>query len=301
MTTTLQLALFSGALIGLGVALLILRFAPAQPDLPAAMDNLAPERALARPDAIPVPANTQDRIGLWVMRTLPVANWGRMPTKELAILRIPVHRFYGEKTLYAVIGFLLPAAAGALVTVIGLHLPIFIPVAGSLLIAAALSFLPDYNVRSDAAAARIEFSRALGAYVDLVALERNAGSGSRQAMEIAATVGDSWVFKRISEELARSRWSGIAPWDSLTSLSDELGLPELAEVSDIMRLSGEEGAAVYKTLRARSASMRAAMMNAELAKANATGERLSMPVASLSIVFLIILAVPAVLRVLFAV
>lgn len=301
MTTTLQLALFSGALIGLGVALLILRFAPAQPDLSAAIDNLAPERALARSDTTPAPASTLDRIGLWVMRTLPVTSWGRIPTKELAILRIPAHRFYGEKALYAVIGLLLPAAASALVSVIGLHLPIFIPVAGSLLIAAALSFLPDYNVRSDAAAARIEFSRALGAYVDLVALERNAGSGSRQAMEIAATVGDSWVFKRIGEELARSRWSGVAPWDSLTSLSDELGLPELAEVSDIMRLSGEEGAAVYKTLRARSASMRAAMMNAELAKANATGERMSMPVASLSIVFLIILAVPAVLRVLFAV
>eukprot|EP00918_Siedleckia_nematoides_P009125 GHVU01019952.1.p2 GENE.GHVU01019952.1~~GHVU01019952.1.p2 ORF type:complete len:302 (-),score=53.16 GHVU01019952.1:274-1179(-) len=301
MTTLLQLALFSGALIGLGVALLILRFAPAQPDLTAAIDNLAPERALSHPDTTPPPASTQDRIGLWVMRTLPVTSWGRTPAKELAILRIPAHRFYGEKTLYGVIGLVLPAAATALVTLIGLHLPIFIPVAGSLLIGAALSFLPDYNVRSDAAAARLEFSRALGAYVDLVALERNAGSGSRQAMEQAATVGDSWVFKRIGEELARSRWSGVAPWDSLTSLSDELGLPELAEVSDIMRLSGEEGAAVYQTLRARSASMRAAMMNAELAKANATGERLSMPVAALAIVFLIILAVPAVLRVLFAV
>jgi Flp pilus assembly protein TadB len=164
--------------------------------------------------------------------------------------------------------------------------------------AIALSFLPDYNVRTDAAAARTEFSRALGAYVDLVALERNAGSGARQAMEKAAEVGDSWVFRRLAEELGKSRWSGVPPWDSLTSLSEELGLAELAELSDIMRMSGEEGAAVYQTLRARAASMRSAMMNAELAKANAASERMSMPAGVLALIFLVILATPALLRVL---
>ena len=172
------------------------------------------------------------------------------------------------------------------------------PVLASLALGVGLSFLPDYNVRSDAAAARVEFARALSAYVDMVALERNAGSGPRQALEAAATTGDSWVFRRLAEELARSRWSGVPPWDALTTLADDLGLPELGEVSDIMRLSGEEGAAVYPTLRARSASMRAALTAAELAKANAAGERLSMPVAVLALIFLILLAVPALLRVL---
>ena len=99
-------------------------------------------------------------------------------------------------------------------------------------------FLPNYNAVDDAKKARLEFARALGAYIDLVALERNNGSGVRQAMESAAEVGDSWVFTRLSEELTRSRWSGQPPWDALHALADELGLPELDDFADIMRLSG---------------------------------------------------------------
>ena len=112
------------------------------------------------------------------------------------------------------------------------------------------------------AAAREEFARATSAYIDLTALERAAGAGATQALEQAATVGDSWVFVRLREQLIRARLSGTPPLEGLHELSTELALPELSDLADIMRLSGEEGAAVYKTLRARSASMRAAMMNA---------------------------------------
>ena len=66
-------------------------------------------------------------------------------------------------------------------------------------------------------------------------------------MEAAALVGDSWVFTRLSEELTRSRWSGQPPWDALHTLADELGLPELEDFADIMRLSGEEGPASTAT------------------------------------------------------
>lgn len=232
------------------------------------------------------------------MRHLPVANWGRLPRRELVLLGIPMHRFFGQKAMYALVGLAFAPVATALFAAIGVRPPIAIPVAGSLLLAAGLSFLPDYNVRSDAAQARTEFRRALGAYVDLVALERLAGSGPRQAMEVAAGIGHSWVFTRIGEELVRSRWSGVPPWDALEELSDELGLPELAEVSSVLRMSGEEGAAVYTTLRARSAALRAALKNEELARANAAGERMSMPVAVLALVFLVLLATPALLRVL---
>ena len=96
-------------------------------------------------------------------------------------------------------------------------------------------------------------------------------------MEAAAEVGDSWVFTRLGEELTRSRWSGLPPWDALHALADELGLPELDDFADIMRLSGEEGASVYANLRARSAAMRTAMLNDEIAEANAVGERMTIP------------------------
>ena len=42
--SALQLAILAGATFGLGVALILWRLAPAQPDLATALDRLAPER-----------------------------------------------------------------------------------------------------------------------------------------------------------------------------------------------------------------------------------------------------------------
>ncbi len=39
-------------------------------------------------------------------------------------------------------------------------------------LAVVMFFLPNYNAVDDAHKARLEFTRALGAYIDLVALER---------------------------------------------------------------------------------------------------------------------------------
>jgi hypothetical protein len=109
-------------------------------------------------------------------------------------------------------------------------------------------------------------------------------------------VGDSWVFRRLSEELNRSRWSGQPPWDSLHALAEELGLPELDDFADIMRLSGEEGASVYANLRARSAAMRAAMLSDEISEANAVGERMTIPGSLLGVIFMALLVAPSLLR-----
>jgi Flp pilus assembly protein TadB len=297
MITGLQLALTGGAFVGVGVALLLWRLAPAEPDLGEVLDRLSPDYAKRRGLAGTGRPDVRERCGRWAMRTLPAATWLRTPTRELAILRVPVSRFYGEKVLYAFLGLVIPGLLAGFFTVIGLTLPIVVPVAATLGLAVLLFFLPDYNVRDAAGRARSEFCRALGAYIDLVALERNSGSGSRQAMEVAAAVGESWVFRRLGEELARSRWSGQAPWEALHGLADELGLPELDDLADIMRLSGEEGARIYTTLRARSAGMRSAMLTTELAKANEVGERMSIPMSMLGVIFLAILLTPALLRV----
>lgn len=297
--STLQLAILAGGAVGLGAALIIWRLAPAQPHLATALDRLAPERGSRDFEVVDHGGSLQDRLGIWVQRTLPMVSLGRAPVRELAMLRIPVHRYYGEKALFFLLGLVFPPLITVLLALFGMTPPIVLPLGASLALGAGLSFLPDYNARADAKEARVEFSHALAAYVDLVALERLSGSGTTQAMEIAAEVGDSWVFQRLREELARARWSGTPPRDSLTQLSVELGLPELGELADIMRLSGEEGATVYTTLRARSASLRNALLSNELSKANADGERMTLPVSSLSLVFLLLVAVPAVLSIVF--
>ena len=296
MTTGLQLALAGGVLVGLGVALLLWQLAPAHPDLADALQRLSPRAH--RVEAIPGAADSRQRLGVWALKRLPAAVWARTPTRDLALLRIPLARFYGEKVLYAVVGLCIPPLLTALFYLLDLPLPVVIPVVATIGLATVMFWLPDVNVRDDAKKARAEFARALSAYIDLVALERHSGSGTRQAMEVAADVGDDWVFRRLGEELARSRWSGLPPWQALHVLSTELGLPELADLADIMRLSGQEGAQVYGNLRARSAGMRSAMLNAELAKANEIGERMSIPMSILGVIFLALLICPALLRIL---
>jgi Flp pilus assembly protein TadB len=294
MTTGLQLMVLAGGLLGLGVALLVIRLVPAQPDLADALERLTPSR--------PAPsANTQavggrEKLGLWAMRALPPGLWVRTPRRELALLRIPLARFYGEKLTFAGLGLVIAPLLGWFFDLLGLGFPVAVPAIGSLALAAVMFFLPNYNAVDDARRARLEFTRALGAYIDLVALERNNGAGVRQSMEAAARIGDSWVFTRLGEELTRSRWSGLPPWDALHALADELGLPELDDFADIMRLSGEEGASVYANLRARSAAMRTAMLNDEITEANAVGERMTIPGSLLGVIFMALLVAPSLLR-----
>ncbi len=297
--TGAQLALASGALITLGLVLAVWRLVPAAPDLGDVVERLSPSygRRQGRADEISV-TGQKERLGLWALRHLPAGVWGRVPASELVLLRMSLPRFYGEKLTFALLGLIFPSLLVLVVGMFGFQLPVVVPVAASLALAGLLWFVPNLNVRDDAKRGRLEFHRALGAYVDLVALERNAGAGPRQAMEVAAGIGHSWVFRRIGEELARSRWSGQAPWDALNALADDVGVPELADLADIMRLSGEEGAQVYATLRARSTALRTALLTNSQGKANELSERMVVPGSLLGVVFIALLVTPPLLRLL---
>lgn len=300
MMTGLQVAALAGALIALGVVALLWRFAPAEPDLVDAVERLSADPT--RPGAVDAPLGGDvsssaltDRLGVWGMARLPADVWSRTPHKDLALLEIPAHQFYGSKIAHALVGLVLPPFLWAFFALIGLPLPFAVPVLASLGLAAFTFMLPNMQVREAAEKARGEYRRALVAYFDLVALERVSGAGPRQAMEAAASVGDTRAFRRLEEELARSRWSGQTPWEAMAVLSEELDLPELVDLADIMRMS-EHGAQVAASLRARVASMRDTALKDELAQANAVSEKMSIPMSLLGVVFMAILVAPSLLR-----
>ncbi len=298
----LLLFMLAGALLGLAMFVVVHAFLPVQADVVDAFARVnkrlatSPGMAAARGDDKPL--GTTEKLGSWAIKSLPPALWVRTPTRELALLRISTNRFFGEKVTFALLGLAIPPFLTAIFSLAGLHLPFTIPALASIGLAAVMFFIPNYNAIDEAKKACTEFRRALGAYIDLVALERLNGSGTRQAMEAAAEVGDSWVFKRLAEDLARSRWSGVPPWDSLHALADDLALPELDDFADIMRLSGEQSTSVYTNLRARAEAMRSALLGEELAQANATGERMSIPGSLLGVVFMALLLAPALLTML---
>lgn len=293
----LQMWVLAGLMISCGLVIAGLYFAPAQPDLGDALGRLSPTSGTRQPAAESGDRpELADRLGLWAMRHLPSRLWGGTPHRDLAILGRSTHRFYGEKLLMASI---VAAGVPLLTAIFSVTFPIPAPfTVAAVLIGGLFGWLvPNGNVATAATEARLEFNRALGSYVDLVALERSAGgSAARQALENAAEIGDSWPFRRIRDELARSRFSGEAPWDAIHQLADELGLPALDDVADIMRLAGAEGTQVYDTLRARSTALRSALLAAEQAKANALSARMAIPTTLMAIVFCLVLVTPAVLR-----
>ncbi len=305
MSAGLTAAALFGATGGLGVTLIARELLPSDPQLASALDRLGPTRIGLDAPAVQEPAAgdgstgaLEHRVGIWAQRHLVDAPFVRIPTKELLLLRIPVARHLGQKVLMALLGLLFPAVFIVVTTAGRFALPIALPAVFALVLAAVLFVVPDLDVRRRAAAAREEFARATSAYLDLTALERAAGAGATQSLEQAATVGDSWVFVRLREQLIRARLSGTPPWDGLHDLATELSLPELSDLADIMRLSGEEGAAVADTLRARSRGLRAALLTKEQTRANEESERMVVPVALLGLIFLVILGAPAIVRIL---
>jgi Flp pilus assembly protein TadB len=300
--TGLQLALASGTLIGLGFALLLWRLAPSDPDLVDALDRLSPDHVVSRrgtgtvDDDAAETASLVDRIGVWALKNVPGGAWGNVPRKDLAVLQISETRFYGEKVVWALLGLIMPPMLSIFFTLIGLPLPFVIPTFGSLALAALFWFMPNYNAADDAKKARIEFNRALGAYIDMVATGVRDGASGQQALRAAAEVGDKWVFKRIERELRRARYMTRAPWDSLHALADELGVADLDDLADIMQQSGQDGSQIYANLRARAAALRSAMLSAEVGKANAASERMYIPASLLGVVFMAILVAPSMLR-----
>ena len=119
-------------------------------------------------------------------------------------------------------------------------------------------------------------------------------SVTRQALENAARVGrGQWVFDRLAEGFTQSSVDGRPPWDVLRAMGDELALPELDDLANIMALAEQQTMPVYQTLREHNRALRVALLTDEQARANAASERLTIPATMLAIVFIAILLGPS--------
>jgi hypothetical protein len=96
--------------------------------------------------------------------------------------------------------------------------------------------------------------------------------------------------------VVRSRYSGVPPWDALAELAVQQGLPELEDLSDTLRLAGEEGAQVFATLRARSSALRNAITTADRAEVNARSDRLMLPTLVMAAAFIGVVVTPMIFR-----
>ena len=282
MRPAVVLALVCGAALGLGVALLIRFLVPSPPPLGPALERLRPRRG-----AVEQPP------GGWADSLLARI---RVPSRELRLLGQSPQRYALNKLAAVTLGLVFPSVFSLILAVSGLYLGMVFPAAAGVGLAALLWFLVDVSVRQRAAEAREEFSRAVSVYLELVALELAAAHGPSEALERAASVGGGWVSRRISDALHAARLRLETPWDALKRVADDIGVPELGDVGDIMTLAGDQGAQVYDTLRSRARSLRAAILAREEERANTATTVLYIPTSLLVFVLFAIAAYPFLIR-----
>lgn len=292
--------ILAGAGVGLGLTLIIRELVPSHPDL---------GHALARLHAVPTGDDGVDdtetenssrwrhRLGAHV-RSVTETVGLPIPRRDLDLVGRTVESFLLGKVLLGLVGLAVPPVLAIVAALVEIALPLTVPTVASLGCAVMFFFLPDLDVRRSAARARREFRRALCSYVDLVALERLGDAGAVEALDRAADIGTGWVFDRIRDTLVRAHLAGISPWQGLNELAERVGVTELSDVGDIVALSGEDGAAVHQTLRARARALRTALLTDHESEANAASERLAIPVACLGLVFVALLVYPAIARIL---
>ncbi|MEU8951615.1 hypothetical protein [Streptomyces sp. NPDC048489] len=284
----------AGGTVGAGAALLVRELLLPQP-------ALGPALARSTPAALNLPEPVLDRDemwGRWLQSRLEYLPGFRVPVRDLALLGQGPGRFILKKTALAALGLFCPVIAMVPWIVAGLSLPFYVPAGVGLLASGLLFITPDLAVRDAAKRAREEFAHALAAYLDLVALKRAADAGPAEALEKAAGIGRSWPFLYLQGALRRARMEKIPPYQALSELAAEYDLPVLGDVADIMRGSATDGAAVYKALWARSAALNAELLAAQAAEANAASEKMTAPGALLAVLVMLLMAFPAVIRIL---
>lgn len=291
--------LLSGAAVGVGITVAVAGLTPGRADLGDVLARLdATQLDNLQPRTAPIAElSFQERMGARVLAQVGEQVL-RVPRRDLDLIGRTPASHVGRQITYSLATTAMPALGAAAYSALAGHTVSFtLPLLVSLLFGVAMWLLVGVNVHQEAAEARYEFKTAVASYLELVGLERAADAGPIESLRRGAEVGDGWVFHRLRDAIVRAELAGIAPWDALRQLAEEIGVPELGAPADIIALAGEEGAAVYTTLKAQARSLRGQLLTDQQAEANAASEKMVAPVAGLVIVMTCFIAFPAMLRI----
>ncbi|MEV0668465.1 type II secretion system F family protein [Actinomadura luteofluorescens] len=286
------IAALAGCLAAAGLILLVRELRPAPPQLDA---------ALARVQAVPFAptagqddsATIQEKVGRWLVeRIARPTGLLAVPRTDLAVLSRPVERFMLDKLALFVTGLAAPSLLTGLVTVAGGSLPWAFPVLVGLVLAAVLSLVPDWSVRSQARQRRRDFRYAFTSYLQLVVLERQAGAALNAALENPAKITDGWPFQRIHRALSRARHGQQQPWRALADLGAEIDVRDLTDLAHTAEIAGSEGAKMHDVLIAKIGSMRHEASAAARSEANARTTAMWVPTSLLMLGFVILIGFP---------
>jgi tight adherence protein C len=292
----ISLVLLSGMLLAGGLSCLVIAFARSIPRLEAALEMMGGDgtETLHPSDVGPI-SGQSERLGAFLYRVVPIPlSNGQRGALRLQDKSIP--EFYADKAVMAIIGALLPGLVGAAFAYLTGHLSV-IPALAAVVGGAIGFFVPDLALRRTTARVQSGATEALLVYIDLVTLERLTNASATQALQNAAALSDVPLFVQIRTALERAQLEQQSPYAELRRLSDQLKLPELSDIADVMQLD-ETGAALSGTLRARVRELRDAHLTREHIKASAAAEGMTIFMTLPALIFGLIFLVAAMLRIL---
>jgi tight adherence protein C len=290
-------ALAAGAAAGLGIFLLVLALVPGRVSLArqlAAFDAGVPGRA-GHGQAGDGEGRLRGKLGAGLARFCAEQGW-EFPSlrANLSLVGTSFEGYLASKLLLGISGLLLGPVLLTMLTLGGVRLPFAVPVWAGLLLGLIFFFLPDLELKQQVDKRRRDFRHAIGAFLDLVAMNLAGGRGVPEALLAASEIGSGWAMWRIRDALTSARIMGQTPWQALGALGEEVRIDELRDLAAALSLVAEDGAKVRESLATRAASLR----RRELAELQGqAGERSqSMLVAQMLLAgaFLIFLIYPAV-------
>ena len=241
----------------------------------------------------------RSRAGSWLAQQL--ARRGIAYTslrQDLALTGRTFEQALGRKVTLAGAGLVIGLLGSA---VLGWAGDITVPAGAPLVLAAAFAaimfFLPDLEARQEAAKRRAEFRRALGAYLDLVALEMAGSAAPAEALPSAARIGTGWPLALIRDTLYRATRAGRSPWTALADLGQRIGVGELRDLGQLIALVSQDGARVRSTLTARAQTMRRHELADLQGKAGKADQSMRIAQILIGLGFIAFLGYPAVVAV----
>jgi tight adherence protein C len=285
-------ALLCGAAAGAGVFLIGHALVPRPSvELDRMLERIERSAAPGRPHgggALGMQA-LPERVGARMLTSI-----GRLgvPRADLAVLGRTAEAHMGTKCLAAVTGAVLPSVFMALAALMGMQVPLQVPLVLSAAVAAGMWANTDIDVRGKARRARVEWRHAVASYLERVRLARAAGAGPDSAMESQAEIGDSLADERIRGALRQARVLAQPPWMALHALGKEVGVPELELPASAMSRAANGGAPVMEVLATQADALEDRLTADRQAAANEASETLRLPGTAIFCLVLFLMLYP---------
>jgi tight adherence protein C len=292
-------AFITGALTGLALFLFIYAVTPQKVSLARRIALFEEDNApAARRPSYPRDGSESGltmRLGAALARLCAEQGW-EFPSlrANLDLVGRSFDNYLATSALLAVLGLLFPVLVAYGASMAGLHLGFFVPLWASLMFCAFFAVLPYFEVKGQADKRRRDFRHAIGAFLDLVAMNLSGGRGVPEALMAAGEIGDGWAFWRIRDALSNARITGQTPWQALGALGDEVQVNELKDLSAALGLVAEDGAKVRESLSARAASLRRRELADLEGQAGEKSQSMLVAQMLLAVGFLIFLIYPAI-------